>query len=66
VHRDLDPRKTWTNRNQAEALHQMLHQIAESTKRDGLELLVEVLANSLDPTSLERLTNALSHRMTKK
>ncbi len=60
------PAKHWAKCDDAERLHQCLHQIAELVERDGLETLAEVLVDSLEPDSLERLANAISPRVAKR
>ena len=60
-----NPAKHWAKCDDAERLHQCLHQIAELIERDGLETLAEVLVDSLEPDSLEWLANAISRRVAK-
>ena len=62
---DSHPRKTWVKRDSCEPLHQILHQISKLVEHGRLETLAEVLVDSLEPDSLERLANAISRRVAK-
>jgi hypothetical protein len=57
-----NPAKHWAKCDDAERLHQCLHQIAELVERGMLEKLAEAIADSLEPDALERLADALNKR----
>ncbi len=59
---DENPANYWAKCDDAERLHQCLHQIAELVERGRLEKLAEAIADSLEPDALERLADALNKR----
>ena len=61
-HVDSYTEKTRVKRDSCEPLHQFLHQISESIKRDELEKVVEAIENSLGTEAFGMLADALSQR----
>ena len=48
-----------TKHDAREALHQWLHLIAQSEQRDANQILIELLIDSLEPQTIERLLHRL-------
>ena len=53
----------WVKRDDAERLHQCLHQIGQMIESYGPESLADALAQLLGNESVERLASALSRRV---
>jgi len=51
------------NRETRERLHHCLHQIAKLIEQNQLDTLVDVLAESLEPTDLKRFAFTLNNRL---